>query len=641
LVQAEAPGDTALTDRDLLASAAGADSLWASYKNKPREDAVDSDTPGRAEAGRSDQDLREKYQRERERRLRPDGADQYLHIAGRLAHYLDAPYDTPPPDRAPRSGEVEVLIVGAGFGGMLAAVRLQAAGVHDALLIEKAGDFGGTWFWNRYPGVACDTESYIYMPLLEEMGYVPTRKYAPGPEILDHSRRVGERYGLYDKTLFRTEVTEMRWLDQAARWRVTTDRGDVFSARFVVQAVGRLHLPQLPGIPGIETFKGKSFHTSRWDYGYTGGDHTGNLTGLADKRVGIIGAGATAVQCVPHLSAWSKQLYVFQRTPAAVDWRNDRPTDPDWAKDLRPGWQRARVENFDAVISGLEVEVDLVNDGWTDLIPNVRLAAFKKIQAGEQVDDPGAVVQAAEDQRMERIRARIDAVIKDPATAEALKPWYNQACKRPLFHDRYLDSFNRANVTLVDTEGRGVERITERSVVTGGREYELDCLIYATGFEYNSDYTQRAGLDAHGRGGLALSEKWRNGVESLHGLTSRGFPNCFFLMFTQSGHSANAQHMLDVNTRHLAYLVGEVTRRGARTVEPTAEAEAAWTTFIVDHMAAREPALRDCTPGYINNEGRFDLRSRKNSQFANPVAFVRLLEDWRTRGDLAGLELTA
>ena len=600
-----------------------------------------SDAPGTAAADRADRALREKYRLERERRLRADGIDQYVHLAGRYAHYLDDPYAAPASPRAPREEQVDVLIVGAGFGGMLAAVRLQDAGIRDIRLIDKAGDFGGTWYWNRYPGIACDTESYIYMPLLEEMGYVPTRKYAPGPEIFEYSRRMGARFDLYNRALFRTEVTEMRWGDDEARWLVRTDRGDALSARFVVQAAGRLHLPQLPGVPGIEAFKGRSFHTSRWDYAYTGGDHTGNLTGLADKRVGIIGAGATAVQCVPHLGAWAQHLYLFQRTPAPVDWRNDRPTDPDWAKTLGPGWQRERVENFDAVISGLKVEADLVNDGWTDLIPNVRLAAFKKIQAGEQVDDPAAVIQEAEDKRMQRIRGRIDAVVKDPATAEALKPWYNQACKRPCFHDHYLDTFNRPNVTLVDTLGKGVERITERGAVVAGVEYELDCLIYATGFEYNSDYTQRAGLEAYGRGGLALSDKWKYGVESFHGMTSRGFPNCFFLMFTQSGHSANAQHMLDVNTRHLAYLVSEVMGRQARTVEPSAEAEADWVDFICQHMAGRETALRECTPGYINNEGRFDLRSRKNSQFANPVAFKKMLEDWRAQGDLEGLELTS
>jgi cyclohexanone monooxygenase len=587
-----------------------------------------------------DRDLRERYRVERERRLRADGVDQFIHMAGRYAHYLQDPYAQAPVRRAARNEQVDVLIVGGGFGGMLAAIRLQAAGVHDIRMVEKAGDFGGTWYWNRYPGVACDTESYIYMPLLEEMGYVPTRKYAPGVEIFEYTRRVGDRFGLYDKALFRTEVTEMRWQEDEARWRVATDQGDVISARFVVQAAGRLHLPQLPGIPGIETFKGHSFHTSRWDYAYTGGDHTGNLTGLQDKRVGIIGTGATAVQCVPHLGAWAKHLYLFQRTPAPVDWRNDRPTDPEWAQTLAPGWQRDRVENFDAVISGLSVDADLVNDGWTDLIPNVRLAAFKKIQAGEQVDDPAAVIQEAEDRRMERIRARIEAVVKNPATAEALKPWYNQACKRPCFHDHYLDTFNRPNVSLVDTLGKGVERITDHGVVVAGRAYDLDCLIYATGFEYNSDYTQRAGLEAYGRDGVALSERWKNGVESFHGMTSRGFPNCFFLMFTQSGHSANAQHMLDLNTRHLGYLVSEVMARQARTVEPSAAAQAAWVDFICEHMAGREPALKECTPGYINNEGRFDLRSRKNSQFANPVAFKKMLEDWRARGDLEGLELT-
>ena len=602
---------------------------------------MESREPPTSAVDPSDAALREKYRRERDRRLRADGVDQYIHIADRHPRYLEDPYARTFPPRAPQSAQVDVLIVGAGFGGMLAAVRLQEAGVRDIRLIEKAGDFGGTWYWNRYPGIACDTESYIYMPLLEEMGYVPTRKYAPGPEIFEHSRRIGDRFGLYERTLFGTEATEMRWCEDEARWQVTTDKGDAIRARFVVQAAGRLHLPQLPGIPGIESFKGRSFHTSRWDYAYTGGDHTGNLTGLADKRVGIIGTGATAVQCVPHLGRWAKQLYLFQRTPAPVDWRNDRPTDPEWAGALPAGWQRERVQNFDAVISGLAVDVDLVNDGWTDLIPNVRLAAFKKIQAGEQVDDPAAVIQEAEDRRMARIRARIDAVVKDPATAEALKPWYNQACKRPCFHDAYLDTFNRPNVALVDTEGRGVERITEGGAVVAGREYALDCLIYATGFEYNSDYTQRAGLEAYGRDGLALSQAWRNGVETLHGMTSRGFPNCFFLMFTQSGHSANAQHMLDVNTRHLAYLVSEVMARQARTIEPSAEAQAAWVEFICQHMAGREPALKECTPGYINNEGRFDLRSRRNSQFANPVAFKKMLEDWRAQGGLEGLELRA
>jgi len=409
--------------------------------------------------------LRRKYDLERDRRLRTDGNDQYVEVTGEYEHFLDDPYADPQFKREPIVRDVEVLVVGGGFGGLLSAARLREAGFDDICIIEKGGDFGGTWYWNRYPGAACDTESYIYLPLLEETGYMPAAKYARGPEILEHSRRIGRHFDLYRSAIFQTVITDMRWLDDAARWQVTTDRKDMLRARFVVLAGGPLHRPKLPGVPGVGSFKGHTFHTSRWDYDYTGGDGNGGLNGLKDKRVGIIGTGATAVQCVPHLGAGAKELFVFQRTPSSVDVRNDRPTDPEWAKSLKPGWQRERVANFTAVISGAEFEVDLVNDGWTDLIGGILLSARRKAVAGETVSNEAELIQLADYSKMERVRARIDAVVKDPATAEALKPWYNQFCKRPCFHDQYLDTFNRPNVHLVDTQGKGVERITERGVV--------------------------------------------------------------------------------------------------------------------------------------------------------------------------------
>ena len=580
--------------------------------------------------------LRAKYRAERDKRLRADGNEQYVEMAGRFAHYLDDPY-TAPLERAPLGDAVEVVVIGGGFGGLLMAARLRQAGIDDFRLIEKGGDVGGTWYWNRYPGAACDVESYIYLPLLEELGYVPKEKYSRAPEILAHSRAIARHFALYERALLQTEVTELRWDEAARRWIVSTNRGDRMQARFVVMANGPLHRPKLPGIPGVESFAGHSFHTSRWDYAYTGGDSDGNLTRLADERVGIIGTGATAVQCVPHLGAAAKHLYVFQRTPSSIDVRDNRPTDLEWAAALGPGWQRRRMDNFNNLVSGLFEPEDLVSDGWTDIIGKllVRLR-----EAGGNVTI-GESLEMADFEKMEQIRARVASVVRDPHAAEALKPYYRQFCKRPCFHDEYLQAFNRANVTLVDTDGKGVERITPRGVVAAGHEYALDCLIYATGFEVGTDYTRRAGYQIYGRDGLTLTEKWRDGAATLHGFHSRGFPNCFIVSLVQSGFSVNFPHMLDEQSKHLAYVIGEARKRGATLVEASRQAEDEWVQTIVDLSQMSRSFLESCTPGYYNNEGKPAELSARNAFYgAGSPAFIRLLEEWRARGDLAGLELS-
>ena len=584
--------------------------------------------------------LRDKYRAERDRRVRSDGNEQYVEIAGQYAHYLEDPY-VERIDRATISVEVEVVVVGGGFGGQLAAARLREAGVSDIRIIEKGGDFGGTWYWNRYPGAACDIESYIYLPLLEEVGYLPVEKYSRAPEILRHSRAIGEKFGLYEGALFQTEVTAMRWNEDTSRWTVETNRGDALKARFVVMANGPLHRPKLPGIPGVEGFKGHSFHTSRWDYDYTGGDSNGGLTKLRDKRVAIIGTGATAVQCVPHLGEWAKELFVFQRTPSSIDVRNNTPTDPTWAESLGPGWQQERMDNFNVLVSGGFADKDLVNDGWTDIIGNILLLARKKMEAGEIVSNPAELMQLADFKKMEQVRARVDSVVEDPAKAEALKPWYNQFCKRPCFHDEYLATFNRPNVHLIDTQGKGVERITEHGIVVDGKEYEVDCLIYATGFEVGTDFTRRSGYQLYGKGGQTLSDKWANGVSTLHGLFSRGFPNCFIVSNSQSGFTANFPHMINEQSKHIAYVLKHALDTQVRTLEPTEEAEAAWVQKIIDLSLMREAFLRECTPGYYNNEGAPERIAKQNGSYgAGPVAFVKVLEGWRAEGGLEGLELT-
>jgi len=588
------------------------------------------------------QALREKYRLERDKRIRDDGNEQYREIAGAFAHYLEDPYVEPGFAREPLSDEVDVVVVGGGFGGLLTGARLRQAGIDKIRLIEKGGDFGGTWYWNRYPGAACDVESYVYLPLLEEVGYLPVEKYARAPEILAHSQAIGRKFDLYRDACFQTEVTEMRWDDEIRRWIVMTNRNDRIRARFVCLSSGPLHRPKLPGIPGVEDFAGQAFHTSRWDYGYTGGDSNGNLERLSDKVVGIIGTGATAVQCVPHLGEWSKHLYVFQRTPSSIDVRANRPTDPEWARTLEPGWQKRRMDNFNILVSGGFQDEDLVSDGWTDIIRNLLILTDQnKDLARQAASDPAEILELADFRKMEQIRARVDEVVQDPEIAEALKPYYRQFCKRPCFHDEYLPTFNRPNVTLVDTQGKGVERITRHGVVVDGREYELDCLIYATGFEVGTGYTRQSGFELYGRNGATLTGKWKDGVATFHGFHSHGFPNCFVVSIVQSGFSVNFPHMLDEQSKHIAYIVKHCRDNDISVVEASKQAEDAWVDTIKNLAVLRENFLQECTPGYYNNEGKPSERARQNSSYgAGPVAFVKVLEDWRANGQLEGLELT-
>ncbi|MCJ7436146.1 MAG: NAD(P)/FAD-dependent oxidoreductase, partial [Acidimicrobiia bacterium] len=543
--------------------------------------------------------LREKYRQERERRLRADGIEQYVEVAGTYAQFALDPWADPGVTREPLSDEVDVALVGAGFGGLLTGAHLRERGVESIRLIEKGADVGGTRYWNRYPGVAWDIESYVYMPLLEELGYFPSEKYSKGEEIFGHCRRIAEHYDLYRDACFQTEVREIRWDQSDSRWVISTNRGDAMRARFVCMANGFLQKPKLPGIPGIEEFRGHTFHTSRWDFAYTGGDAQGNLTNLADKRVGIIGTGATAVQCVPHLGADAQHLYVFQRTPSSVDVRANRPTDPEWAESMEPGWQRHRIENFQVLTAGGVVEEDLVADGWTSITKKL-LAMRLNNTSGLSPEELAETMELADYAKMEEVRARVDAIVEDSATAEALKPWYRQFCKRPCFHDDYLQTFNRENVTLVDTHGQGVDRITEKGVVVDDVEYELDCLIFATGFEVGTDYSRRTGFALVGRDGLTLTDKWADGVRTFHGLHIHDFPNCYILSTAQSGLTVNFPYLLDVQARHVAWIIASALDHDVVELEASAAAEQAWVDEIVARGERTADSAKHCTPGYYN-----------------------------------------
>ena len=581
--------------------------------------------------------LREKYAAERAKRLRADGNTQYQEITGKYAHYNVDPYVEPGFTRPARHEELDVLIIGGGFGGLLAAARLQKAGITNIRIIEKAGDFGGTWYWNRYPGAQCDIESYMYLPLLEETGYLPKEKYSFAPEIFEHAQRIGKHFHLYARACFQTQVKEARWDEEAGRWTVTTDRDDVFQARFVVMSSGPLNRPKLPAIPGIETFKGHTFHTSRWDYNYTGGDTTGDLRKLHDKRVGIIGTGATAIQCVSHLGEHAKQLYVFQRTPSSVDERGNKPTDPEWVKTLKPGWQVHRNYNFTSILTGVLVKEDLVGDQWTSLFKLLGNLLANKERSGLSDHEVALLAEIADFQKMNEVRERVASTVRDPQTAAALTPWYGQWCKRPTFNDEYLPTFNRPNVKLVDTKGKGVERVTEHGVVVQGVEYDVDCLIFATGFEVGTVYTRRAQFEMYGRGGVSLSDYWAQGMRTYHGFLSHGFPNCFHMGLTQTGFAANFTYMLDEQATHVAHVITQVNGRQAKSVEPTPEAEAEWVKVVTGPTVMTE-YQNICTPGYYNGEGTNEGQGFLQTNYPDGgLAFFDLLARWREQGDFAGL----
>ncbi len=588
--------------------------------------------------------LRERYRIERDKRIRPDGNDQYVQPTGRFAHLLDDPY-VEHVERAPVHDEVDVAIIGGGFAGLCAGARLRERGVEDLRIIEGGGDVGGAWYWNRYPGAMCDTAAMIYLPLLEETGYLPSAKYVPAPEIFAHARRIAETFGLYRDALLSTQVRSLSWDDDAARWIVRTDRGDEIRARFVTMGTGPLHRPKLPGIPGIETFEGHAFHTSRWDYDFTGGDAAGApMTGLADQRVGIIGTGATAVQAIPHLATSAAELYVFQRTPSSVDVRANRTFGPNDFAALRPGWQHEWLINFATLQTGGFTDVDLVKDGWTDISQRIRDRIVDMMSVPGTELTPELMQRAYEDsddEKMEEIRARIDSIVTDPATADALKPWYRQLCKRPCFHDEYLPAFNEPGVHLIDTDGRGVTAIDATGVWVGETHHDLDCLIFASGFEVGTDQSRRSGFETTGRGGLTLTEAWADGMVSMHGMHVRGFPNLFITGLAQGANLiSNITHNLTEAGSTAAAVIGHALDVGAERVEVSGAAQDAWMAML-DDSPRSFLGNAECTPGYYNNEGGpIGRRERRGMSGypAGPVAFFDHIDRWRRSGEFVGLE---
>lgn len=586
--------------------------------------------------------LRQKYQRERDKRLRAEGGAQYLRAEGRFAKSYSADPHMSVAPRAPLDEDLNVAVLGAGFSGILASVHLRNAGVTGVRNIDHAGDFGGVWYWNRYPGIQCDNDAYCYMPLLEETGYIPTKKFADGFEIQAHAQRIAKQYGLYDQALFHTLITGLRWDESGRCWQICTNRGDRIRARFVVMCGGPLNKPKLPGITDFELFEGQWFHTARWDYGYTGGEWQNPvLDKLVDKRVAILGTGATGVQAIPYLGRYAKHLYVLQRTPSSVDVRNNTPTDRTWVSSLKAGWQMERQAAFHrAAIEGFRAEeTDQICDIWTEINRNLQ-EEFARDGAPTDLQETLKRREEMDYRVMERMRRRVDAIVKDRSTAEGLKPWFRFYCKRPCSNDEYYETFNRANVTLLDVSAtRGVERMTPQGFMHEGREYEIDCLVCASGFEVTTDLDRRWGIDVvEGRGGVSLYKVWEDEFRTLHGAMTHGFPNMFFTGYLQGGFNATTTFQFNRQGYHIAYVLSEALRRGAKLVEPTLQAQDQWVTTIRETAVDISALQQECTPTYFNNDGVPKKRWYLGESYGlGWDAFEALLEQWRNSGDLAGL----
>ncbi|MGO9607692.1 MAG: flavin-containing monooxygenase [Candidatus Binataceae bacterium] len=531
--------------------------------------------------------IKQKFAEERDLRLhyRPEGTSQYTSdLDGLLAKYAVDPYGGEITTREAINDTVECLFIGGGFSALLTSARLRECGVESIRIVERGADVGGTWYWNRYPGAACDVVAYDYLPLLDEMDYVPKNHYAKGPEIFAHCQAIARKYNLYELAIFQTTVTSTVWDEAEQMWHIATDRGDRLKARFVICANGTLSKPKLSRINGMETFKGHSFHTSRWDYEYTRPD----LSGLEDKVVGIIGTGASAVQAIPRLGAAAKELYVFQRTPSSIDIKDDWPTDPNWARKLQPGWQAKRREQAK----------------MTPLLTDRIKAELDAISAEEKVRRQ----ENANIDYMMRIHKRIDEIVKDKETAESLKPWYMFMCKRPCFDNDYLPTYNRPSVHLVDTRGKGITEITEKGPVFEGKQYELDVLIYATGFE-----VQKTGIynEIKGERGLDLNDKYREGIRTLLGIHTEGYPNLFIMGGYQASFQFNLTDMLQCQGDHIAACIDYTRRNGYQSIDVTPEAEEWWVQEVINHRG-KTSRNQDCTPGYYNFEGEFQRRQDGN-----------------------------
>ncbi|KAF1970487.1 FAD/NAD(P)-binding domain-containing protein [Bimuria novae-zelandiae CBS 107.79] len=571
--------------------------------------------------------VQKRYGEERAKRLRDEGYSQFVDISlnEKFKSFIDDPCVDESVVKDAKAmfpdNRCQFLILGGGFGGLLYAIHMIKAGTRseDIRIVDSAGGFGGTWYWNRYPGLSCDIESYMYLPLLKETGYIPRHRYSEGEEIRTYANLLAQKWGITESAVFQTQAQKLVWDETAKEWQIELKQQRSgkepqilnICAPFVAVSNGVLNWAKIPGIP--------------------------------DKRVAIIGTGATATQTVPHVARWAKHLYVVQRTPASLAQREQRETDPEWFRKSvasSKGWQRGRLRNFHQHFT-LEQPpaINMVDDEWMRG-PGIEIPSY--LEKLQNIDLP----------RLESIRKRVEDEVSDPAVAEVLKPWYPSWCKRPLFHDEYLSTFNRENITIVDTEGKGTDSLTTDSIVVGDQSYPVDIVIFATGFRppFIGSPAEKANVSIVGRNDISMSEEWaRNGPSTLHGVLDHNFPNLFLSGPWQASNSPNYAYTPDFMAKHSANIFAEAKRRADGkpfTVTVTKAAAEDWAMQMIMHSFPGAAVL-GCTPGYINIEGQLDrappeqqmIMARSGVWGHGFESYARAVEEWYEKGNWQDIEV--
>jgi cation diffusion facilitator CzcD-associated flavoprotein CzcO len=473
-----------------------------------------------------------------------------------------------------RSAGTDAIVIGAGFSGLYMLHRLRNLMGLSVRVFEAGDGIGGTWYWNRYPGARCDSDSYIYCYSFDEnlwREWEWSERYPEQPEILAYLDHVAAKFDLKRDITFGTSVTAAAFDEAAGTWTVTTDAGESFSARFLITGVGALSASNTPAFVGADSFAGASYHTGHWP-------HEG--VAFTGQRVGVIGTGASAVQAVPLIAREAAELTVFQRTANYIVPARNGPVDPDVAaarkQDYAGIWERVRASYFGfelqfqekGALEASDAELrEVLSSRWDEGGFGLWLGSYVDIFFN---DEANAKVR-------EFLHERIRETVQDPATAELLTPkGYPFGCKRNPLDSGYYETFNLPHVRLVDVKSNPIAAIVSDGIrLADGASYALDAIVYATGFDAMTGPLDK--IDIRGRGGQRLREKWAQGPRSYLGLTSAGFPNLFTITGPQSPSVlSNMPVSIEQHVEFIARIIGDMRDRGAATIEPTEQAEDAW-----------------------------------------------------------------
>ncbi len=489
------------------------------------------------------------------------------------------------------SSSYDAVIVGAGFAGLYMLHKLRQLGL-TARVYEAGTGVGGTWYWNRYPGARCDVVSVEYSYQFSEelqQEWEWSERYATQPEILRYINHVADRFDLRRDIQFETRVTAARFDEAAGRWRVETDRGDRVSAQFCVMATGCLSSANLPDFPGRDSFRGETYHTGRWPH--EGVDFTG-------KRVAVIGTGSSAIQSVPLIARQASQLTVFQRTASYTIPAHNTPLQAEEVaaikRDYRGFRERNKLQPFgvdfrtssqSALATPPEEREREYEDRWTRGGLSF-LGAFADLMFDREANHTAA----------DFIRRKIASIVKDPAVAAKLAPSQIVGCKRLCVDTGYYETFNRPNVALVDVSASPIEAITPTGLRVGGRDYEVDCIVFATGFDAMTGALLK--IDVRGRGGQTLQQKWEAGPRTYLGLQTAGFPNLFTI--TGPGSPSVLTNMLPSIEQHVEWIaecISYLAEHRLHTVEATTAAEDAWVEQV--NAVANRTLYPGCSSWYL------------------------------------------